>query len=88
MYVIRARNVEHALLQGMSYLRDNGITMNRRGMDVVESPVPVATVYEKPRERVLMNAARNANPFFHFFESLWIIAGRSDVAFLLSLIHI
>ena len=32
MYVIRARNVEHALLQGMSYLRDYGIIMNRRGM--------------------------------------------------------
>lgn len=86
MYVIRARNVEHALLQGMNYLRDYGTTTNRRGMDVVESPVPVATVYDKPRERVLMNAARNANPFFHFFESLWIIAGRSDVAFLAHLL--
>ena len=48
--------------------------------------MPVATVYDKPRERVLMNAARNANPFFHFFESLWIIAGRSDVAFLAHLL--
>lgn len=86
MYVIRARNVEHALLQGMSYLRDNGTIINRRGMDVVESPVPVATVYEQPRERVLFNAERNANPFFHFFESLWIIAGRNDVEFLAHLL--
>jgi len=39
-------------------------------------------VFENPRERVLFWARRDANPFFHFFESLWMLAGRNDVAFL------
>jgi hypothetical protein len=31
---------------------------------------------------VLFNEVRDANPFFHLFEALWILAGRRDVAFL------
>jgi thymidylate synthase len=36
--------------------------------------------YEHPCERVLFNAARDCNPFFHLYESLWMLAGRRDVA--------
>lgn len=36
--------------------------------------------YAHPRERVLFNAARDANPFFALYESLWMLAGRDDVA--------
>jgi thymidylate synthase len=28
----------------------------------------------------LFNSARDANPFFHFYEALWMLAGRNDVA--------
>lgn len=82
MQVIRARNVEHALLQGLAALTSYGVQTNRKGKTTIEMPCPVATVYERPTERVLFNTTRNANPFFHFFESLWILAGRDDVAFL------
>lgn len=41
---------------------------------------PVLITYTHPRERVLFNAARDANPFFHLYESLWMLAGRNDVA--------
>lgn len=41
---------------------------------------PVTITYERPTERVLFNTARDANPFFHLYESLWMIAGRNDVA--------
>lgn len=40
---------------------------------------PMATVYEFPQYRVLFRPERDANPFFHFYESLWMLAGRSDV---------
>ena len=33
-----------------------------------------------PCERVLLYPERNANPFFHLYESLWMLAGRNDVA--------
>jgi thymidylate synthase len=45
-------------------------------------PEPVLTVYRRPWERVLWNAQRNANPFFHIMEAFWMLAGRRDVAFL------
>ena len=40
---------------------------------------PVTITYLKPRRRVLLNRERDANPFFHLFESLWMLAGRNDV---------
>lgn len=41
---------------------------------------PVMVTYERPRERVLFNSARDCNPFFHLYEALWMLAGRNDVA--------
>lgn len=43
---------------------------------------PMCTVTTHPRERVLFSPERDANPFFHLLESLWILAGRDDVEWL------
>ena len=42
---------------------------------------PVTTSYDRPAERVIFWAARDANPFFHLFEALWMLQGRDDAAF-------
>lgn len=81
MLEIHARNVEQALYHGVVLLRDHGFKVSPRGKVTLEAPCPVATTYEFPRERVLLNEVRDANPFFHFMESLWILAGREDVEF-------
>lgn len=82
MHVIEARNVNHALALGMQAIHDHGEpTPSRNGM-TLEIPCPVTTIYKCPWERVLINKTRDANPFFHLFESLWILAGRKDVKFL------
>jgi hypothetical protein len=44
----------------------------------------VVTQYDHPWERVLWDAQRDCNPFFHLFESLWMLAGRNDVAYLMT----
>jgi hypothetical protein len=41
---------------------------------------PVLITYTHPQERVLFNKERDANPFFHLYEALWMLAGRNDVA--------
>lgn len=41
---------------------------------------PMTITYTRPRERVLFNTARDANPFFHLYEALWMLSGRNDVA--------
>lgn len=53
---------------------------NSRNGDVLRIPGPVTITYYRPTERVLFNTVRDSNPFFHLFESLWMLAGRNDVA--------
>lgn len=51
-----------------------------RNGNVLRIAEPVTITYSHPRERVLFNAARDVNPFFHLYEALWMLAGRNDVA--------
>jgi len=82
MFVIRALDVNDAYMQGYKLLDEVGVREPSRAGEVLRSPEPVATRYAMPLQRVLFDSSRDANPFFHLFESLWILAGRQDVAFL------
>ena len=82
MKSITVRNVNHVLPLAMALLRDIGKRVAPRGLETLEIVGPFATVYERPEEMVLFDPLRDANPFFHFFEALWILQGRQDVAFL------
>lgn len=82
MYVIEAQNVNDAMAKGLKLIQEEGVTMDSRNGKTLEIPAPVATVYKNPRQRVLISSARDANPFFHLMESLWILAGREDTKFL------
>lgn len=81
MLTINAKNVNEALYIGTVMLQENHIEVTPRGAHTIEFPSPVCTTYFNPMERVLFSEARDANPFFHFMESLWILAGRQDVEF-------
>jgi Thymidylate synthase len=79
MRVLIARNVHEALPLGLRLLEQEGLRRESRNGPVLVSPWPVTTVYERPCERVLFWPERDANPFFHLYESLWMLAGRNDV---------
>lgn len=81
MNIIDARNVNTAVQWAIPYLLKNGIEETSRNGKVLVAPTPVTTIYNRPQERVLFSPLRDANPFFHLFESLWMLAGRNDVAF-------
>jgi hypothetical protein len=53
-----------------------------RDKPTLEFTQPVTTVYSHPRERVVFCPVRDANPFFHMMEALWILDGRNDVGWL------
>lgn len=83
---IKATNVNDAFDKGVKLLSTSLSLYTRtiapRGVKTQEVIEPVITYYAHPTERVLFSPARDANPFLHFFESLWVLAGRHDVAFL------
>lgn len=79
MYVIKVPNVNYALYQGAQYLRQSGVQRDSRNGPVLCAPEPVTTCYENPTQRVLLHPNRDANPFFHLVEALWMIAGRNDL---------
>jgi thymidylate synthase len=82
MHTIRARNVNDAYLQGLFLLNDAAGRRPSRNGNVLVMDESVSTMYSRPHERVLFNAQRDANPFFHLVESLWMLAGRADIELL------
>lgn len=80
MRVINTRNVHQVLPFALQILASEGVHRDSRNGPVLQYPRPVTTVYHKPLERVLFWPERDANPFFHLYESLWMLAGRNDVA--------
>lgn len=80
--LIKARNVNKVFPVGIMYLNKEGEKRDSRNGLTLEIMEPAMVTYQFPDERVLFSPARDANPFFHLFESLWMLAGRADVAFL------
>ncbi len=79
MRLIHTRNVHQALPLALQLLDQEGIQRPSRNGPVLIGP-SVTTVYTRPQERVIFHPARDANPFFHLYEALWMLAGGQDVA--------
>lgn len=82
MKVLTVRNVNEAYKRGLQLLKKEGERQTSRAGDVIVAPYPVVTAYYTPTERVLFDPIRDANPFFHLMESLWMLAGRNDATWL------
>lgn len=84
MIVHDVRNVNRALHAGLRLMQqeEDVVTEQTRVGPVISALEPVATTTLRTLERVLFSPARNANPFFHLFESLWMLAGRNDLPWL------
>lgn len=79
MYSIEASSVNQAFSDGLVWLCKSGVRENSRNGPVIVSPVPVCTTYLRPERRVLFSPTRDANPFFHVMEALWMLAGQRDL---------
>lgn len=71
---------DEGLETALHWLKTTGVVSDSRNGAVIRAPGPVATTYLRPRQRVSFSPLRDANPFFHLYESLWMLAGRCDVA--------
>jgi thymidylate synthase len=84
--IITATNVNYALEEGLNWLKVAGLLTGSRNGPVLKAPGPVITAYKRPDQRVLFSTLRDCNPFFHLFESMWMLAGRNDTASLKPLV--
>jgi thymidylate synthase len=80
--LIRGRNINDIYPVARGLLDQVGVRQSSRAGDVLVAPGPVFTSYARPAERVLFDPVRDANPFFHLMESLWMLAGSADARWL------
>lgn len=79
-------DINEALPRALPMLAQHGVThtaaslANQRA--TIEWPGLFVTEYWHPTRNVLFDPIRDANPFFHYLEAMWIIAGRNDTKFL------
>lgn len=82
MHLIKGRNVHSLLPEALYALSHVGVREDSRNGPVLRFNGLSVLEYERPMERVLFHPERDANPFFHFFECLWMLNGDDDVPFL------
>lgn len=76
------RNAHEALPVLLDRMLKLGVEDNSRNGPVLRLDGPTLICYERPMERVVFWAERDANPFFHLMEAMWMLAGREDAEFL------
>ena len=81
---ITAENAPHAYNEALWRLRPQAIKEDTRNGLVRRFPGPVLLEVKNPKERVLFDPIRDANPFFHIMEAVWMLAGSNKVQFLLT----
>lgn len=80
VHVITAKSPNDGLSDGLWWLKTTGARRDSRNGPVIVAPGPVITTYPRPNQRVMFSALRDANPFFHLYEAIWMLAGRDDSA--------
>src|SRR3972149_219421 len=74
-------NANRILPEVLEWVLNEGECVTTRGRMVYEQ-LHVVTELPNPRQRVLSLPHRRANPFFQAAETVWILAGRSDAAWI------
>lgn len=82
MLTIDVQNVEMAYERLCGIIMTKGHVEESRNGKVMVMNGPTIVKFRSPAERVLMDVERNANPFFHLFEALWMLAGSNDVEYI------
>lgn len=82
MIEIIGANVPEAYSEGIFSLKVDGKEEDSRNGKVLAMPAPALLTIYNPSERVLFDPIRNANPFFHVMEAIWMFAGSQDVRWL------
>jgi len=81
MIEIKSRNVPGLYVESYWAMKLNGVEENSRNGKVLTIPEPTVVTLRSPLQRVLFDPERDANPFFHVMETIWMLAGDNHVGF-------
>lgn len=79
MYSVFSYNVPNAFVDVLWALRRCGQQEESRNGPVWTIQEPFTLTIQHPWERVLTDPDRDANPFFHVMEFVWMMAGSNDI---------
>jgi hypothetical protein len=79
---ITGTNAPEAYTEALNAMRIHGTAEESRNGPVLTIQAPVYLTIEWPDQRVIADPLRNANPFFHVMEAIWMFAGSNDVRWL------
>lgn len=71
-----------AIVKGVTVGDIRTVTEQTRNGPVKRIPEVLVISYVRPNHRVLLNPGRDANPFFHLLEAIWMLAGSNELRFL------
>lgn len=77
--VINAINPDQAADAILHRLLADGVREDSRNGPVLRAPRHTVIEWDTPWNRISQDPVRDANPFFHWMEALWMLAGREDV---------
>lgn len=77
---IQYSHPDQGLQKTLAELKRRGIEEDSRNGKVRRFAEPVMLINTEPTNRVSLSVARDANPFFHFMEALWMLGGMNEVA--------
>lgn len=80
MHVIHSTNPDHALHNLLTDLSISGVEQPSRNGPVLRYSTPVTTAWSPDLDCISRDPLRDANPFLHFLEAMWMLAGQDDVA--------
>ncbi|WP_187432475.1 thymidylate synthase [Agromyces mariniharenae] len=78
---MKYRNATHAFVSELAQLRERGQVVEVRGATTTEL-LSRLVVLERPTERFITVPGRRNDPWATVAETMWVIAGREDVAYL------
>jgi len=82
LVTIEGDSVTHALEEALIKFPIFGVNEQSRNGPVWAMPGPTVITVGRPWERVVFDERRDANPFFHLAEFVWMMAGSNDVRFI------
>lgn len=80
MFTFRIDDPNVGFGEVLQSLEKEGLKSDSRNGPVIRFPRPVTLWYPSPRRRILDHPIRDANHFFHLFETIWMLAGLDTVA--------